>query len=221
MLAFFSGAVAIATVLVTEQAAHDEKTSAVVAADVSNGKSNCELHIWPAASMSSLGEGALLNHVQGQALRDAKIPVSTPLEPEQQIRLLTSLDLPSATDHRGYSINVHPEPASHRLIGAPHIRRTSSTARCYAEMSLDKIFYHYSPLMKAELRTLVTFDDFGEGTEARSIFSSWGTAPLSAFPPKTIEGRDAALSDLNSAFVASLKAFAAHMLEAKTKQKHQ
>jgi hypothetical protein len=218
MLAFFFWVVAMATAPATEQPIPENKQESTSSfQDGQHAANNCELHIWTAASMSSLGEGALLNHVEGQALRNAKVPLPALLEPSQQVQLLKSLDVPTTIGHADYTAIFHSEAAPRRMIGVPHFRRTTSTSSCYAEMSLDKIFYHYSPLMSAELRTLVTFDEFGENTEARSSFSSWGTAPLSAFPPKTIEGRDAAMNDLSSAFLGTVKAFASHMIEGSMK----
>jgi hypothetical protein len=174
----------------------------------------CELHIWPASTLSSLGEGAWLNHVEGQALRTAKVPLGPLLTSEQQINLISSMNTADVMGRTNYLLVVHVEPAPHRLISAPHLRRTTSRAQCYAELSIEKIFYHYSPLMKSEIRTLVTFDEFGAGPEALSTFSSWGTASLTAFPPKTPDDRETAISNLNAAFLDSIIAFAGHMRDA-------
>ena len=178
----------------------------------------CELHVWPALRMDSLGEGWVLNDVENRALRVNPVPLPTLLPPDKQIQLLSSIDLANLIGRKGYHVTFHSDVPPWRAPGSPHIRRTPSTLACYAEMTVEKVFYHYSPLMQRELRMLVTIDQFDGAGAAASTFSTWGQSDLSVFPPKTEADISRSYTDLDRSFITAITSFAGYFASWRSKK---
>ena len=173
----------------------------------------CEIHVWTAAKLNTLTEGAIWNNVVDSAIlrtsdktTERAVPAGR-LEPEGQIALLRGVELDKILHHPGATIVMHDGPSARRGTGSVTGRQTSSTSRCYVEFTVAKNFFNRSGLAERTLRTLFVFDDFGDQPVPQRTFMGWGSTELQIFPAKKPELMQAADDELANAFRANTVQF--------------
>lgn len=182
----------------------------------SAGGSNCEFHLWPAAGVTTLTEGWVWNNVQNSAYTnrgERRLPPE-PLGPADQLRIVAAADPASLLGLAGARIVPHPSPAA-AVLG----RRTDSTAACYAELEIAKIFYDKSALAGRELRALFVFRRFGAGSVSERRFTTFAATPLMLFPAKSQAGAAAAQDELAAALATDVRKFTAYAMAAATRRR--
>ena len=177
----------------------------------------CEIHVWPSARLNSLTEGAILNNVldsaitpHGGRVTERAVP-RTALDPEEQRAHLRAIDFAALLRAPGAVVTVHSEVSQRRVTGPPTGRQTASTAACYRELTIAKIFFSRSGLGSRNLRTLAIYDDFGAQPLSMRTFIGWAATPLKIFPAKQPESEAAAAAELAAAFKANITQFSGYV----------
>jgi hypothetical protein len=186
----------------------------VIAPQSANG---CEIHVWPAAKLNTLTEGAIWNNVLDSAVtprsggvRERVVPAAGPLDPEGQLHLIESVDLPALLRVPGAQVIIHNEVARRRATGGATGRQTNSDSKCYSELTVAKNFFNRSGLAERTLRTLFILDDYGNQPLPRRSFVAWGSTELQIFPAKVAEREQAASEELARAFQTNTRQFAGY-----------
>lgn len=176
----------------------------------------CEIHVWAAEKLNTLTEGAMWNNTLNSAIapaggkaRERPVPPGR-LEPDRQLALLRQVDLGTVLHHPGATVVMHDGPSARRSTVTVAARQTSSTSRCYVELTVAKNFFNRSGLAERTLRTLFAFDDFGDRPTPQRSFIGWASTELQIFPAKAPELAQAADDELATAFRANAVRFAGY-----------
>ena len=177
----------------------------------------CEIHVWPAARFNTLTEGAIWNNSMDSGFNnrprkadERTVPEHGPLDPDNQLKMLSSLDLPTLFHNPGARVVVHDEAAKRRAIGPATGRQSPSTSACYMELTVAKNFFNRSNLTDRTLRTMFIFDDYGDQAMPKKSFVAWGVTALQIFPAKQPELAQAASDELAKAFRDNVAQFAGY-----------
>jgi hypothetical protein len=171
----------------------------------------CRLEAWPARPIDAVTQGDLWNHAVNQAFDPARGGVARPdvLAPEGQRRLLEQADLPGLFRLEGASTIVHPgPPAGARPVSAAS-PRLSAGEGCAVELVVVRLFYDRAALAGRSLKSLLVIRRFGDGPEVLASYSGWGETALARFPPGKGDDLAAADAELQDAYLANLRQFAA------------
>lgn len=205
-------------------AAQDVPAAAPAAAPLGAITDACEIHVWAAEKLNTLTEGAFWNNTLNSALapaggktRERAVPAGR-LEADGQFALLREVDLGKILRHPGAAIVMHDGPSARRSTGTVTARQTSSTSRCYVELTVAKNFFNRSGLAERTLRTLFAFDDFADQPIPQHSFMGWASTELQIFPAKTPELAQAADDELDSAFRANAVQFASYAFAPRKKR---
>lgn len=176
--------------------------------------SGCEIHIWPAANLNSLTEGAVWNNVVDSAFTphpgrtpERQAPVHGSLDRAGQLKLISALELPTLLHMPGARVVSHDAESTRRVAAVGSGRQTGSTSPCYAEVTVAKNFFNRSNFTDRTLRTLLIFDDYRDQPHPVRTFVAWGATPLHLYPAKLPEQASAADAELAAAFQENVRKF--------------
>ena len=123
----------------------------------------CEMHIWPAARVNAVTQGAgsmfgLLGAIIDAASnanrnkRD-KAFITSALDPAAQARALRELDLPASLSLPPATVITHDEGIE--LNAETTGRLATSTSSCYYDVVIRQLFYLKSATTKGKMRTFI------------------------------------------------------------------
>lgn len=189
----------------------------------------CELHVWPAAGMTSVRQrglesnrsmGAIPALIQDARLRAAEradgraaaglaaSEAPEPLNPARQAEILSGLSWPEMVGLAGYRTVFHDVPLDSRTIRTVKTRYVDSAAPCYADLVIDDVVYSREYARGQNLKTLFRFRDFGDGTTPRRSFGTWVQTKLTIFSLDPLNVSEPAIDELASALRSNAAAFA-------------
>ena len=182
---------------------------APVAAMSASPAPTCEMHIWPAARVNAVtqGAGSMFGLIGGliDAAANAnrnkrdKAFITAALDPAAQARALRELDLPSALALPPSTIISHDEGID--LTSEMTGRLTQSAVSCYYDVVIRQLFYLKSATTKGKMRTFIAVR--GANGQARVIdYKDSANHALDVKLPE--EGEDA--TDANRALIDAFKA---------------
>jgi hypothetical protein len=131
------------------------------------------------------------------------------LAPPQQVKALSALDLPAALKLSPSNVIFEEPLANLKTSLKSGGRLTASKAACYVELIITENFYTKTPVYGRSLSNRFVLKDFRRGGPKASIQKGRGGTGLKVFPPETTYMTDEATKELQDAFVANLKEFAA------------
>jgi hypothetical protein len=167
----------------------------------------CELHVWPAASVSALTQGAgagfgLIGALVDSAAhadqnkRDTAFITGT-LDAQAQANVLRELDLPARLHLPPSQVIVHDQGID---IKRDNPRRLSdSTAQCYTEFVVRGLFYFQNLVYKGQMRTFLEVRRF-DGAKLEFDFRDSKHEDLGVRLPKEGEDTGPATDALITAF---------------------
>lgn len=133
------------------------------------------------------------------------------LAPPQQVKALSSFDLVAALRLPPSNV-IFEEPLTNPKKSLKSGGRlTASNASCYAELVVTQNLYTKSPVAGRSLSNSFILRDFRSGKPKPSVRKGRGGNGLKAFPPETTYMTEEAEKDLNGAFAANLREFAANI----------
>lgn len=192
----------------------------------------CELHIWPTERFRShtSGMGSLMGGLI-PALIDAAI--NRPRDRDNRELMRSILD---SADQAGALVAIDPQIQlilpRYRLVphetppewpqgqDRPRTRHAASSAPCYAELIVTRLFYTHQISTGGQLQSSFLFRDFGNG----SAVPLWtrdggGIFPLRRFPPRGETETEAADTELRTMFQAGFEQFARDLVFARRRQR--
>lgn len=167
----------------------------------------CELHVWPAASVSATTQGvgagfglvgALIDaaaHAE-QNKRDTAF-ITGALDANAQAQALRQLDLPTRLHLPPSQVIVHEQGIE--LKKDDPRRLSDSTAQCYSEFIVRGLFYFQSVAYKAQMRTFLEVRRF-DGQTLKYDFRDSRHEKLQVKLPKEGEDTGPATDALITAF---------------------
>jgi len=176
----------------------------------------CEMHVWPAARVSAVtqGAGAGFGLIGGlidaaahadQNKRDTAFITST-LDPAAQARALKEMNLPTTLNLPAANVITHDEGVE--LKGDMTGRLAQSSAPCYYDVVIRQLFYFKSATTKGKMRTFILVR--GANGQSRAInYKDSANHALDVKLPK--EGEDA--TDASRALIDAFKADVAQFSE--------
>jgi len=228
--ALLTAAVAVAfgsTSVVAQQAAPPAAPAAPAApaTEASPAAPACEMHIWPAARVAAVTQGAgsafgfigamidAAAHAE-QNKRD-KAFITSALDPAAQARALRELDLPASLHLPPANVVTHDEGIE--LNGETTGRLAKSAAPCYYDVVVRQLLYFKTATTKGKMRTFITVR--GANGKAGAIdYRDSANHALDVKLPKEGEDATAANRALIDAFKADVTEFSAKFAR-KTKGK--
>ena len=185
-------------------------------AAVASPAPTCEMHIWPAARVNAVTQGAGSMFGLIGAMIDAasnanrnkrdKAFITAALDPAAQARALRELDLPTALALPSSTIITHDEGIE--LKSDMTGRLTNSAAPCYYDVVIRQLFYLKAATTKGKMRTFIAVR--GANGKARVIdYKDSANHALDVKLPE--EGEDATVANraLIDAFKANVTEFSA------------
>ncbi|HEX6375313.1 MAG TPA: hypothetical protein VFZ91_06295 [Allosphingosinicella sp.] len=170
----------------------------------------CELHVFPSENFLVQKTGWLAGFGVVGAVADAALNADAKLTIEERMRqyldaegqaaAIGGLDLAALLRKPGLRV-VAEAPLSRpqvKALKATSGRLSRSTAPCYAELVVGKIFYHKGAMFSANITTKFHYRDFAGGA-ARTL-SGKSKKSLHGFPPKGPDGVAEARAALRDAF---------------------
>jgi hypothetical protein len=182
----------------------------------------CELHVFPSENFMVQKTGWLagfgvVGAVADAALNaDAKLTIDELmrqyLDGQGQVDAIAGLDL---ADLLGKPVRVIAEaPLSRpqvKALKATHGRLSSSSAACYSELVVGKIFYQKAAMWGAHITTKFHYRDFGSGVPR--TLSGKGKKSIDGFPPKNPAGVADAQAALRDAFARMFDEYARNTID--------
>lgn len=163
--------------------------------------------------LETLTQGWLRTENRNGALKDRQTGLPTAfveaLPPAVQVEAIGAagpvepLGLPSGT-----LVVQHPEPLS-RTQKVETVRQVPSSATCYAELILDKVFYRSAATTGGALMTLFVLRRYDAAATPARQFASYSTHPLKVFPAADPAQSEIANRELIEALKADFLTFAA------------
>lgn len=200
-----AAAVAVACVTGTAAAQQPDKAGA------GPPREGCELHIWPSQGLRSVYHGWFRGAINDGAVtgRDGyPVVPADPVDTAQQVKLMHTLDVPTAIGLAGYKQVIHDTALDTRSIRTSTTRLTNSPSPCYAELIADDVFFQQDVVTGRYLKILFRYRDFGADPSPRRVFGTFVETELKVFPPTAPEQNAAALDELHAAFVGNFAKFA-------------
>jgi hypothetical protein len=167
----------------------------------------CELHVWPAASVSALTQGAAAGFGLIGALVDIAANadknkrdtafITGALDAQAQANVLRELDLPAKLHLPPSQVIVHDQGID--IKGDDPKRLSDSTAPCYTEFVVRRLFYFQNIAYKGQMRTFLEVRRF-DGAKVKMDFRDSKHEDLSVKLPKEGEDTGPATDALLSAF---------------------
>lgn len=184
----------------------------------------CELHIWPAARVAAVTQGAGSMFGLVGALIDAasnanrnkrdKAFITAALDPAAQARALRELNLPTLMSLPAASIITHDEGID--LKSDMTGRLSQSSAPCYYDVVVRQLFYLKTATTKGKMRTFIAVR--GANGQTRVVdYKDSANHALDVKLPE--EGEDATLASqaLINAFKADVTQFSEKFVRKTTK----
>jgi len=199
-----------------------EAGSAATAAPVA-ATPTCEVHIWPAARVGAVTQGAgswfgLIGAIADAAAhadqnkRDKAFIISV-LDPAAQARAMREMNLPSALSLPAANVITH--DAGIELNSETTGRLTQSTAPCYYDIVVRQLVYLKTATTKGKMRTFIMVRGSNGNTRVVDYKDSANHA-LEVKLPKEGEDATEASRALIDAFKADLEEFSAKFVRKTT-----
>ena len=174
----------------------------------------CELHVWPAARVSALTEGAGASFGLIGALMDSASHadqnkrdtafITGALDAQAQANVLRLLDLPTRLHLPPSQVIVHDQGVDTKEYNP---RRLSDfTVQCYTEFVVRSLFYFQSFVYKGQMRTFLEVRRF-DGAKLKIDFRDLKHEDLSVKLPKEGEDTGPATDALLAAFRGDVEFF--------------
>lgn len=188
----------------------------------------CELHVWPAAGLTSVRQrgfesapsaGALNGLIKraqeasaeksdARAAENLAAPETPkPLSTARQVEVLTELPLPTMLGLPAYRLIVHGSALDSHTIRTVKTRYTASEAPCYADLVLDDVVYSREYARGQNLKTFFRFRDFAAQSLPVRSFGTWVETKLRVFSIDPPNLGPAALDEIASALRSNATAF--------------
>ena len=162
----------------------------------STGAGTCELHVWPAARVTAItnGAGAMFGLVGGlidaashadQNKRD-KAFITAALDPAAQARALREMNLPTTLSLPRGAVITHDEGIE--LSGQKTGRLTASSVPCYYDVVIRQLLYVKTATTKGKMRAFILVRG-ANGTNQAVDYKDSANHALDVKLPK--EGEDA------------------------------
>lgn len=193
----FTGAVAVSVLLAAAPAAAQESAAPAAAVPGTEAAPACELHVFPSENFMVQKTGWLAGFGIAGAIADAAINANKKvtidglmreyLSGEGQASSLESLDLAALLRKPGVRV-VAEAPLTRpqvKALKATRGRLSRSTASCYSELVVGKIFYQKGPIGSGNVTTKFHYREFG-GSGPRTL-SGKAKRSVHGFPPKNRE----------------------------------
>ncbi|HLZ04898.1 MAG TPA: hypothetical protein VKR55_22450 [Bradyrhizobium sp.] len=167
-------------------------------------------------------EGWFRNQTRNQALHDGTgdpLQLTDALGPKMQLDAIATLDLAGAFELGGAQLILHSDPLPTSTPGPAVLRRTGSTAPCYAEFVIRRLVYAKNALAGGALQGFFTLRVFGAGDIVTHRFASTADTPLMLFPWKAPGDAESGRNELRNALRTDVLAFAAYWRKAPPKQR--
>lgn len=175
---------------------------------------DCELHVWPAARVSAVTQGAgagfgiigaLIDSAAhaDQNKRDTAF-ITGALDAQSQARVLRDLDLPARLHLPPSQVIIHEEGID---LKQDNPRRLSeSNAQCYTEFVVRGLLYFKNTMYKGQMRTFIGVRRF-DGTTVKTDFRDSRHENLEVKLPKEGEDTGPATASLLTAFQGDVTFF--------------
>jgi len=167
----------------------------------------CELHVWPAARVSAVTQGAAAGFGLVGALVDAAAHadknkrdtafITGALDAQAQANVLRELDLPAKLHLPPSQVIVHDQGIDIKRDDPK--RLSDSTAQCYTEFVVRALFYFQNLVYKGQMRTFLEVRQF-DGAKVIVDFRDSKHEDLSVKLPKEGEDTGPATDALLTAF---------------------
>jgi hypothetical protein len=156
-------------------------------------------------------QGDLWNHAVNQTFDPARGGVARPdaLAVEGQRRLLETLDIAALFVLDGATTIIHAGPPDVRPVSGTSPRLGQDAGDCTVELVVSRLFYDRAALAGRSLKSLLVVRHFGAGPEPLASYTAWGETVLTRFPPRAGDDLAAADAELEAAYLANLRQFAA------------
>lgn len=174
----------------------------------------CELHVWPAARVDAVTQGAAAGFGLIGALIDVAAHadknkrdtafISGTLDAQAQARVLRELDLPARLHLPPSQVTIHDQGIDIRGDN-PH-RLSDSTAQCYTEFVVRELYYFQSVAYSGQMRTFLEARRF-DGSTVKFDFRDSKHENLKVKLPKEGEDTGPATDALLSAFRGDVSFF--------------
>jgi len=167
----------------------------------------CELHVWPAARVSAVTQGAAAGFGLVGALVDAAAHadknkrdtafITGALDAQAQANVLRELNLPAKLHLPPSQVIIHDQGIDIKQDDPK--RLSDSTAQCYTEFVVRTLFYFQSVAYKGQMRTFLEVRRF-DGDKVTVDFRDSKHEDLSVKLPKEGEDTGPATDALLTAF---------------------
>lgn len=199
-------------------------TTALATPGVAQGMDarRCELHVWPGDGLKSVYFGWFHGGtVDGQLQGRSGYPQlpRDPIATARQAELIEAAAPHTLLGRPDDQLIVHREALDSRTIRTMPGRLSDSSVPCYGELVVDDIVFRQDVIAGTVLMTLYRYRRFDAGPAADYRFANWTKASLKLLPLRPGGDLDAAIAELEGAYVADLKSFAELVLK-QAKKKH-
>ena len=179
----------------------------------------CALHVFPTTEGQAQTTGFLSGLGIVGAVADSAVNANrnvsdadylkNALGPRFQVDAFSTIDVAASVGMPEGTEVIYETPISDRDITTKvKTRLTDSTDECYAELIVTQNMYLKRMIYGRSLNNRFIFKDFRGGLEKTKMVKGRGGNGLSHFPPKDVEGREAADADLRQAFLANFQEYA-------------
>ena len=161
----------------------------------------CEVHIYPADGVHSVGEDFDATKRVDQDLKHYYEMAGRSLDwltPKRQGELLGDAGIGKIIGVTEQSRVVHPEPLNRRQALAPGLK-TPAAGACIVEVMVPQIMLERGGLAERSLRVFGVVRRYENGTQV-STFSSYGAAPMPGFQIRSPADADKARQVVEQAY---------------------
>lgn len=186
----------------------------------------CELHIWPAARVAALTQGAgasfgLIGAVIDSASHAAqnkrdKSFITSALGPQAQAKALRELNIPSLLHLPPATVISHDEGIEYKSEDPK--RLADRPAACYYDVIIRELFYFKASALKGKMRTFVAVRGY-DGNVIKLDYKDSANHALEVKLPKEGEDAGPATDALISAFKADITEFSEKFVRKTNKNK--
>lgn len=161
----------------------------------------CEVHIYPADGIHSVGEDFDAVKRVDQDLKHYYEMAGRSLDwltPKRQGEILVGMGVGKMIGVSEQSLVVHPETLNRREALAPGLKRPAAAA-CTVELMLPQVMLERGGLAARSVRVFGIVRRYENGTQV-STFSSYGAAPMPGFEIRSPDDADKATQVVEQAY---------------------
>lgn len=214
----------LAAMLAAPAAAQD---GAPVPAASAAASATCELHVWPAAGLSltrqRAGDNVDTSYMGGVLATSGKKRIETntanvgtsgpvpetPLDPDDQLKVLREVDLPALLGIAAYSPIFHDTALDKRTLRSEQGRYAAdSAAPCYADLVLADVVYSREYANGQNIKAFVRFRDFAADAAPVRRYATWIQTDLEHDREKPEVSAEVMDAELVAGLATNLKKFA-------------